>query len=242
MLKKTTLLLFLVHSLYHYAVSQENKFSGWSMYMHTIKITKNISSHLDIQLRSDDNLNNAETFIFRPGVNFHFRNKTIATLGYGLIEGWRSIDGDRGAVPEHRIWQQYIIPQQINRLTLNHRVRLEERFIPRAANQNGEIVKTETVYNTRLRYFFRSIVPLKNASSFEKGLFFSFQNEVFLNVSHLHNVNKKFFDQNRAFAGTGWRIRKELDVEAAYIYQFVSGLNSADVNNHIIQLSAYLRL
>src|SRR5688572_12506206 len=108
MVKKITLLFSLFNASYHYLHAQDNRFSGWSMYVHTIKITKNISSHLDVQLRSDDQVKNVETFIFRPGVNYQFKNKTIATAGYALIEGWRTISGDRGAVAEHRIWQQYI--------------------------------------------------------------------------------------------------------------------------------------
>ncbi len=212
------------------------------MYLHTIKITKKFSSHLDVQFRSDDNLKNAETFIFRPGLNYHLPNKSILTLGYGLIEGWRTIAGDRGALAEHRIWQQFIIPQKLNTITVNHRLRLEERFIPVAANQNGEIEKIETVYSTRFRYFFRSIIPFKSTPAFRKGAFGAIQNELFFNISDLENVNKKIFDQNRFYAALGWRFNDEFDLETGYLYQFVSGLNSNNVNNHAIQLAGYLRL
>jgi Protein of unknown function (DUF2490) len=240
-MKKIFLLFFLVHVGLQ-VNAQQQKFSGWTMYLHTIKITKNFSSHLDIQLRSDDNLKNAETFIFRPGINYHFRNKSIVTLGYGLVEGWRTISGDRGALAEHRIWQQYVIPQKLNALTINHRFRLEERFIPRAANQNGEIVKTETVYNTKFRYFFRSVIPLKSEPVFNHGAFAAIQNEIFVNVTNAENVNNKFFDQNRLYGAVGWRFSKAFDLETGYLYQFVSGLNGSNVNNHVIQLAGYLRL
>jgi hypothetical protein len=62
------------------------------------------------------------------------------------------------------------------------------------------------------------------------------------NVTDANNINNKFFDQNRFYAAAGWRLRKELDLEAGYMNQFVEGRGEAYVNNNVVQLAIYLRL
>ncbi len=227
------------------AKGQGSRFSGWFMFMNTNNISKNksLSTHFDFQLRSDDHWKNAETIIIRPGINIHLKKSQILTFGYALNLAWRHIGDARGPLGEQRIWQQYIIPQKIGKqVKLNHRLRLEERFIPKAVNINNKIEKDGYLYVTRFRYFFRSIFPIPFQPKFEKGFFTAVQNEVMFNITGSANVNNKFFDQNRFYGAVGWRLRKELDLETGYLNQYVAGRGSGHVNNHVIQFAVYLRL
>lgn len=239
--KKWKLLVLMVCA-YITVQGQSNRFSGWFMLMNTNKINKRFSTHFDFQLRSDDHWKNTETIIIRPGLNFHLNNSMTATFGYAYNIAWRHIDGVRGPLGEHRIWQQLIIPQPIKNLTLNHRFRLEERFIPHAVKINEEIEKDGYRYVTRFRYFFRSVIPIPFKKNFDRGFFVSFQNEIMFNITDAKTINNKFFDQNRFYAATGYRLRKELDLEAGYLNQFIEGRGDAYVNNNILQFAIYLRL
>lgn len=212
------------------------------MSMNTFKTSPKTSIHFDVQLRSDDNLKNAETLIIRPGLNFHVSKSTTLTFGYAFIEGWRNIGGIRGGLPEHRIWQQLIVAHPAGKLTLNHRFRLEERFIPQAGISGNELVQTNTLYSTRLRYFFRSVIPLPFKTPFTKGTFMAVQNEAFVNLTHYSHVNGKFFDQNRAYFALGYRFNPHVDLEAGYMNQYVIGRNKAFTNNHIVQIAVYYKL
>jgi hypothetical protein len=225
------------------AQAQQDRFSGWFFYLNTVSLDakKKWSLHTDIQLRSTDEWKQTETFIFRPGLNYHISKKDIVTLGYALIEGWRTLGGVRDGLAEHRIWQQYILLQPFKKASLQHRFRLEERFIPVAEVSGDELKRSNTLYSTRFRYFFRALIPFKSEKVFKKGAYAALQEELFFNITHTSNVNEKLFDQNRAYAAFGWRFSPSLDLEAGYMNQYIIGRGAAFTNNHIMQLALYLR-
>jgi hypothetical protein len=223
------------------SAAQDSRFSGWFFNLNTIKLSQKTSIHFDAQLRTSDEWKYVETLILRPGLNFHTNKKTILTLGYAFVEGWRNIGEVRGPLSEHRIWQQLMLPWPDRTIRVTHRFRLEERFIPVPALDNDEIVRQSTAYSSRFRYFVRTLLPLMHAKTFTRGSFLALQNEVFLNLTGLDEVNGKFFDQNRLYLAAGWRFGSTIDMEAGYMYQYVSG-RTTDINNHILQLAVYLRL
>jgi hypothetical protein len=126
--------------------------------------------------------------------------------------------------------------------TLNHRFRLEQRFISKSAAINNSLETYGNNFANRFRYFFRDIVPFNGKKNFTKGAFAGLQNEIFINIGDKSSVNKKYFDQNRAYLALGYRFSRELDVEIGYLNQYISGLNQAFSNNHNIQFALYIRL
>ena len=73
-------------------------------------------------------------------------------------------------------------------------------------------------------------------------MFVALQNEVFVNFGNTSTVNGKFFDQNRVYLATGFRLSPKADLEIGYMNQYVNGRGSQFTNNHILQLASYLRL
>ncbi len=234
-------LAILLVLFFNTAVAQP-QFSGWLASVNTIKTGKKTSLHTDIQLRSTDKLEYTQTLILRSGINFHINKKNIITAGYGLVHGRRNVSGITGYLNEHRLWQQYLHNHKWKQISLTHRFRLEQRFLPVAAVINNRFQKTKTVTNYRLRYFYRSTLPLKKQAVFSKGFFAALQNEVFVNIANKNNVNGKFFDQNRFYIAAGYRLSSKADIETGYMNQYVNGSGQQFVNNHIIQVAGYLRL
>jgi hypothetical protein len=109
---------------------------------------------------------------------------------------------------------------------------------------NGELQKQGDFFNARLRYFIRSIIPLKKGpGAFGKGMFAALQNEIFCNVANLDKVNGYVFDQNRAYAAIGYRISPKMDIETGYMNQYTkSSASKENTANHILQLAFYTRL
>jgi hypothetical protein len=182
----------------------------------------------------------------RPGLNYHISNKAIATLGYAYIGTNRTVSGISGWIPEHRIWEQFIYNQKFalsaRSTTLQHRFRLEERFIGTAMVDGDELATDDYEFAMRLRYFARMIMPLQKTESFTSGAFVAFQDEAFFNIKNNDKVtNGKVFDQNRAYVALGWRFSPKFDLEAGYMNQYVLG-RSLDVSNSIIQVAGYVRL
>ncbi|MGV3765603.1 MAG: DUF2490 domain-containing protein [Chitinophagaceae bacterium] len=225
-----------------FQVSAQSQSAGWLATFNTIKTGKKTSIHYDMQFRSSGQWKQMQTMLFRPGLNYHFRKNMTATVGYALIENRRSISGVSGYASEHRIWEQFIVAHPVAHAAVQHRFRLEQRFIGQPVASSGGLKTDEYATANRLRYFFRSIIPLRHTKSFEKGLFAAIQNEFFGNLGEKSSVNGRFFDQNRLYLATGYRISKKIDIEAGYLNQYVNGRNSSFTNTHVAQLALYTRL
>lgn len=239
-MKKALLLIILITATL--PAYTQTQFCGWLASFNTVKLNKKFSLHLEAQLRSTDKIEGIQTLLLRGGLNYHPRKNMVATAGYGFIHNRRSAAGAIGYVPEHRIWEQFIISHPIGFISLSHRFRLEQRFISKHIVNNGELEHDSYAYSNRFRYFFRGIVPFSGKKDFAQGTFGSFQNEVFLNIGDNSMVNGKLFDQNRLYFSLGYRFSKRFDAELGYMNQYISGSNNATTNNHILQCATYLRL
>lgn len=216
----------------------QTQHSGWLASFNTIKLNDKFSLHAEGQLRITDNSDQIQTVILRPGLNYHINKSLTITGGYAFIPNRRAIGKTASLLSEHRIWQQLLYNQKIHAVSVSHRLRFEQRFIPKA-KLSGTELDTDGYDNAyRLRYFVRNIIPLVKQEAFNKGWFLALQNEVFFNVGNKSAVNGRFFDQNRAYGAIGYRVSKKLDVEAGYLNQY-SKTRTSFANNHVFQIAFY---
>jgi hypothetical protein len=230
-----TLLTFvlLITTAVHAQTVQQN--SGWLLLLNNTKITKKWGAYIDMQVRSGDQWANVRSVLFRPGVTYYANAKNELTLGYLLNQTYTHVEGPLDNVlTEHRIWEQYVYKHKTAATVIaQHRLRLEQRFIERAGK--------DQLFAQRFRYFARFIIPLeKGAKNFEDGFFAALQNELFFNIQHKAQLNNNFFDQNRAYIAAGYRVNKNLDIEAGYMNQAIKGLNN-NTSNHVVQLALYTK-
>lgn len=217
-------------------------FNGWFADFNTIKLKNNFTFYSDVQIRSNAKMRNMQALLLRPGLNYNISKNKILTVGYAYIANRRTVSDISGYMPEHRIWEQFIVSHPVAFTSLSHRFRLEQRFIGTPVIENNDLKRGDYIYANRFRYFFRTVVPFSGEKQFKKGPFVSLQNEVFLNFGNKKNLNGKVFDQNRAYASIGYRTSSAFDIEAGYMNQYISGRNDAFTNNHILQLATYVRL
>ena len=237
---KQTLLLCLFSFLF-LSVGAQVQFSGWLASFNTFKLSDRFSLHFDAQLRSTDNWEQVGAILLRPGLNYHLNKSWVFTGGYMANIARRNMNGVSSLLAEHRLWQQAIFNHKINKVAVAHRLRFEERFIPRAKVDGDDLQADGFDQAFRLRYFIRNIFPLTAGKSFTEGPFLALQNELFLNTGDKSAVNGKAFDQNRLYGAIGYRLKNKIDLEAGYLNQY-SNTRTSFVNNHIIQLAFYKRL
>lgn len=242
MKKLFCLFVFILAYSFFLTIHAQSQFTGWLASFNTFKTGKKTSVHADIQLRSTNEINQVQTFLIRAGLNIHLTKKTTVTAGYAFISNKRTVSNVNGFAPEHRIWEQLLYNHKLKNIFVAHRFRLEQRFIPKSIVVNNELKKDGSVYANRFRYFIRNVLPLKKEAVFKKGLFAALQNEVFVNFGNTSTVNGKFFDQNRLYLAAGFRLHPKADLEIGYMNQYVNGRAKQFVNNHILQLTTYLRL
>ncbi|MFD0765604.1 DUF2490 domain-containing protein [Mucilaginibacter lutimaris] len=236
-MKKSLALLLLLSTLVPCKLfAQDNRFSGWAALFHSQKFSDKWGMSFDAQFRSADHYDYLQNVLLRPSVNYYFDKNKMAALGYAYIATNNHANGVETFRPESRIWEQIIINTKISKAaTLQHRFRLEQRFL------GNTTAKNDHYFSQRLRYFARAVVPLKKTEAFTKGTFVALQNEAFANVQNNHKVNKHFFDQNRAYVALGYRLHKKADIEFGYLNQFVQQ-TAATYFNHVLQAAIYTRL
>lgn len=222
--------------------AQTANFGGWLATFYTVKVNKKVSVLLDAQLRSSKQAEHISTILLRPGISFNFSKSISAAVGYALNDARRNAGELSQLIPEHRIWQHVILRHKILSASSQHRLRLEQRFLPKVYAQNNSLHHNGYNYASRLRYFTRSIIPLKKTNQFTQGIYGVLQEEVFLNLGNKAAVNKRAFDQNRLYGAVGYRLSPKLDAETGYLNQYMITASGSVVNNHILQISTYLNL
>lgn len=212
-------------------------YNSWAAWFNNVKFSNKWGLNNDIQLRVGESWNQGALLLVRPGVNYYLKPNQTITAGYAFTLSLNDLPSGQPRIGEHRIWEQYIFTHKIGAVSVQHRARLEQRFLQRPADAD--------FFAQRARYFFRGIIPLTQPTSkpFAQGLFASVQNELFFNIQNKEKLNGKVFDQNRAYASVGYRFSPKYDLELGYMYQFIErSTGTPNTNNHIAQIAFYTRL
>lgn len=207
--RQLTFLLLISFSAISYA--QKSDVGAWYMYFGNNKISKRLNFHNEIQYRNFDGIGDLEQLLIRTGIGYDLtENNNNILLGYGFILSQPYVDGEKIENIEHRIFQQYITKQKFGRINLQHRYRLEERFL-------------EEDFKMRFRYYLGVTVPLTNKEMLPKTLYISAYNEIFL------HLDSPVFDRNRVYGALGFVINKNMRIEAGYMNQIQENKNRGQV-------------
>jgi len=217
------------------AFAQNNSFGYWNAWFNNVKFNQKWGMNNDVQFRAGRNWGDNSLLLIRPGVNYYVNSNQTASLGYATTLVTNHLNEGQHRLTEHRIWEQYIITGKIFDIPVQHRFRLEQRFLKRPQ---------ETAFSQRARYFIRGIIPLNVPlkETFKQGVFAAVQNELFFNIQHKNVVNGSVFDQNRAYLAVGYRFSPKYDLEAGYMNQFLKRTVSPNQFTHIAQIVFYTRL
>ncbi len=210
-----------------------NPYGQWNMYFGDNKINKKIGIHSELQLRNYFLENTVEQTLARVGLNWYIDPLIMLTGGYGFIYTSPSSENVSGfTTKEHRIWQQVVFRHKTRAIFMEHRYRLEQRFI--------ENLSTETSkFDNRLRYRYQAIFPLYSFSPHLRHLFVSGYNEFFVNLGQ--SISGQIFDRNRLYFAFGYQVSPKLNFQLGYLHQLISipGLQRTDVNHNLTIGVAY---
>ncbi|WP_294205473.1 DUF2490 domain-containing protein [uncultured Chryseobacterium sp.] len=209
MIKRLALGMALTATTFFFA--QKNDLGAWYMYFGNNKISKKLNLHNEIQYRSFDGGTDLEQLLIRTGIGYDLsENNNNILLGYGFILSQPYMDGEKQENIEHRIFQQYITKQKFGRFNIQHRYRLEERFL-------------EEDFRMRFRYYLNFNIPINNKEMLPKTFYASVYNEIFL------HLDSPAFDRNRVYGALGYVISKNLRIEAGYMNQIQENKNRGQI-------------
>ncbi|KMQ68838.1 hypothetical protein ACM39_06010 [Chryseobacterium sp. FH2] len=208
-LRSVVALVFSLGAIFSFA--QKNDLGAWYMYFGNNKISKKLNWHNEIQYRNFDAIGDLEQLLIRTGIGYDLtENNNNILLGYGFILSQPYVNDEKTENIEHRIFQQYITKQKFGRFNLQHRYRLEERFL-------------QDDFRMRFRYYLGVNVPITNKEMAPKTIYGSVYNEIFL------NLNSPTFDRNRVYGALGYVINKNMRIEAGYMNQIQENKNRGQI-------------
>ena len=106
---------------------------------------------------------------------------------------------------EKRLWLQIVLSQYLDRLKLEHRYRIEQRWF----DYRGD----STERRNRIRYRLNAFLPLNSKTITDKTFFLSVYDEIFL------NPKGPVFERNRVYAGAGYQFNKHVIVQLGWVNQ-----------------------
>lgn len=192
-------------------LAQKSDLGAWYMYFGNNRISKKLNWHNEIQYRNFDAVGDLEQLLIRTGIGYDLtENNNNVLLGYGFILSQPYVNGEKKENIEHRIFQQYITKQKFGRFYLQHRYRLEERFL-------------EDDFRMRFRYMIGLNIPITQKEMLPETLYASVYNEIFL------HFNNPVFDRNRVYGALGYVINKNMRIEAGYMNQIQENRNRGQI-------------
>ncbi|MEA1784533.1 DUF2490 domain-containing protein [Arenibacter sp. GZD96] len=194
--------------------AQSSDLGNWLIYIGNKKINQKWNWHHEVQYRNYDAISDLEQLLLRTGIGYNLtENNHNILLGYGFIHSENYISGldEKVDLDEHRIFQQYIYRHTFRTFSVQHRFRLEQRFI-------------ESDFRGRFRYFLAATLPLTQKETDDNTFYLSAYNELFLNTENI------VFDRNRLYGGLGYKVNGTLRFEVGYMNQFLNKGGRDQVN------------
>ena len=183
--------------------AQKTDIGNWFIYFGSQQINKKWNWWNEVQYRNFNFAGDLEQLLLRTGVGYNLtENNNNLLLGYAFIyaEPYIANTNEKGSTQEHRLYQQFITRQKFGRVFIQHRYRLEERFL-------------EDDFRMRFRYFLALNIPLNKAVMEKNAFYLSAYNEIFL------HLDKPVFDRNRVYGALGYVFNNNFRAEFGIMTQ-----------------------
>ena len=208
--------------------------NGWYNYFGDHPVSERWGIHLEGQWRRHDVITKWQQLLLRPAINFSLNKNLMLTAGYAFVDTYPYGDFPVSyRFPEHRIFQQAVLKHELGKVGLQHRYRLEQRYLGQKAQPADNRIDFWR-YENRFRYMMRMSIPLED----EKKLYLGVYDEIMVNFGN--NVGSNIFDQNRAYAALGYTLGKNTKLEIGYLLQILQQRNGRVIEyNNTFQLSIF---
>lgn len=187
--------------------------NSWFMYFGNHRLSERLSVHTEYQWRREGLGKTWQQSLLRLGLDYHSDPANILSAGYGWI-----VSFPYGEQPisetftEHRLWEQWISTHRAGRLYVNHRYRLEQRFLERPAEDRY-------VFRQRIRYRLLLTYALGSRDLQDDQFFLAAYGEPFLGFGK--GIGKNILDQNRLYLALGYRFNARSNIQIGYMNQYI---------------------
>ncbi|GAB3224281.1 hypothetical protein GCM10027346_04260 [Hymenobacter seoulensis] len=192
---------------------------GWLVYAGDHQLSKKWALHTEYQWRRVNWLRAPQQQLARLGLVRELSERVSVSGGYTYFQAHRY--GSYPTVPnrpepEQRLYEDISLLDALGRLTLTHRLRLEQRWLG-SRNEQGRGPVQDWEYQNRIRYQLSVQFPLQGPTVEDGEYYLNAFDEVFLGFGR--NVGDNVFNQNRLSGGLGYQFSENTKVELNYLYQ-----------------------
>ncbi|NML66281.1 DUF2490 domain-containing protein [Hymenobacter sp. RP-2-7] len=216
---------------------------AWLVYVGDHQLAPKWALHTEAQLRRVDLVRAPQQELYRLGLVRTLGQRVKVSGGYTFFQSHRY--GQYAEVPgrvepEHRLYEDVTLSDQLGRLGLAQRIRLEQRWLgARDASGTGPVQEYE--YQNRIRYQLQLEYPLQGASIDDEEFYLTGFDELFIGFGQ--NVGLNVFNQNRLSGGLGYQFTKAAKLELNYLYQVRSHATPDPATNQpVVELNNGFRL
>jgi len=207
----------------------DNAHTWWVYYGEHPLASSRWSLLSEVQVRRADFGAAWQQLLLRDGVLYNFSPHVQAGGGYGYINTSRYGGHPVAkAFKEHRLFGQLVLKHQAGKVALEHRYRFEKRWLETPQNWRPQ---------NRFRYQLRAVIPVSAKWYVFAG------DELFIGLGANHGADH--FDQNRAFAGVGYKVTRNNRLEIGYLNQYLvqrTGLVAESNHTLRLQLTSFSKL
>ena len=218
-------IVLVISLLFLYKMSYSQKFihnqqHAWITYQGNHKLSQKWGLHTEYQWRRSDYFQDWQQSLARIGLDYHFQPNAFLSAGYGNI-----VTFQYGSLPvnhsfnEHRIWEQFTQTSTVGRVAIQHRYRLEQRFLESYEKLGLEYVRSSTLFRNRIRYRALAYIPINKPTMTDNTLFININDEVFLGFGQ--GIGTNILDQNRFQTAIGWKFDSKCMIQIGYLNQYV---------------------
>tara|TARA_R110002072_G_scaffold16233_1_gene63732 strand:+ start:34382 stop:35062 length:681 start_codon:yes stop_codon:yes gene_type:complete len=174
-----------------------DELGAWYILASNSKVSEKFSVQLQTQFRFFELTSEIQQFKIRSGVKYRIMEGLSVGAGYAYFRNdFSYLSETPEAFDEHRIVEDILLDHNLGKVKINHRARLENRFIV----ANGE---TDTRH--WFRYMAQFVYPFSDNWSAD------IYNEIWLNVG-----NEPTFAQNWLGVGLGYKISDLIKSRVGY--------------------------
>lgn len=213
--------------------------NAWYSYTGNHRLSDRWGVHTEYQWRRNGLVEHWMQSLARIGADRYLAGGQMITVGYAWIRSY-----PYGAMPvayefdEHRIWQQLVLGQRWGRIGLQHRYRLEQRWIEnKTFVEDGDgFERLHFIFRQRMRYRLQVLFPIVGSELKDNSFFISIWDEPFIQFGK--NIGLNVLDQNRLYAGIGWRIDKDRNIQLGYVnHYWIKADGRRAERNHTLQVA-----
>ncbi len=211
----------------------------WLQGFNTIKLSDRWTVRNEIQVRRAELGLTWQNLQFKTTALYRVNDYISVGAGYAVAAAWPYGKQPVAAkVFEQRVFEQLNVRHQAGSVPVEHRVRLEQRFVRRIDSQTGA-APNEYIYANRFRYRSGTKIPVRRdvPSSQSRGDIFLYMNdEIF--ASFGRNVPRQTLDQNRFAAGIGYQLSSYSNIQTGYLHQYIKKADGIRAeSNHTITVA-----